>query len=377
MLIRPLRPAHRVGFRRGERAQAGRAIRGVAGTLLLLLLVTAPAASAAASARDAAKIVFATRGDLWLYTPTTGESRRLTADGPERSESAPTVVAANTIAFVRSGNLMRMDLSSRKIRLVVRGLVLAYAWDIQNDRLAVLAQPSGVGGHLLYLYRPRRQERVLLRRFVLATTRPGDGSGRPPDSERSLAWSTSGALLLVDTDLASREKPIHVLDVQGRDLIPPLVGTHAGWVGDSFYYRALATARWYLTSARSRATSRLAIRQGRMHPSLSPNGRFLALDNGRSWIPGRARRGCTCTVFVYDFRRRLERRLRAGLVAPLWLSSRTLAATDVRGCSGSECGTDVLMWVPVGSGSFVGMDGNAVTIRGLSTLDAAVSPQSR
>ncbi len=377
MLIPLLRPAHRVGLRRGGRAQAGRAIRGVAGTVLLLLLVSAPATSGAALARDAAKIVLAARGDLWLYTLTTGKSRRLTADGPEQSESAPEFVGANSVSFVRDGNLVQMDLSSRKIRLVARGPVLAYDWDTPSDRLAILVQPRGVGGHVLYLYRPRRQERVLLRRFRLAPTRPGDGSGRPPDSERSLAWSGSGALLLVDTDLASRERPIHVLDVKGRDLIRPLVGTHAGWVAGSIYYRALGTARWYLTSPRSGMTSRLAIRQGRMHPSLSPNERFLALDNGRSWSPGRVRRGCTCTVFIYDFRRGLERRLRPGLAVPLWLSSRTLAATDVRGCSGSECGTDVPMWVPVDSGSFVGLDGNAVNIRGLSTLDAAVLPRSR
>ena len=369
MLILLLRCAHRVGLRRGGWAHAGRAICCVAGAVLLLLLASA---SATASSRDATKIVFAARGDLWLYTPTTGKSRRLTADGPEQPDSAPAFVGANTVSFVRNGRLVQMDLSSRKIRFVARGPVLAFAWDTRSDRLAVLVQPNGVGKHVLYLYRPRRQERVLLRRFPLAPDRPGDGSGRPPNNERTLAWSVSGALLLVDTDLAGRDRPIHVLDVRGRDLIPPLVGTHAGWVGRSIYYRALTTARWYLRGIRSGTTSRLAIRQGRMHPSLSLDGRFLALDDGRPWIPGRVRRGCTCTVFVYDFRRRLERRLRSGLVAPVWLSFRTLAATNVRGCSGSECGIDVPMWVPIGSGSFLGLGGDVITLRGLSTLDAGV-----
>lgn len=377
MLISLLRLAHRVGFRRGGRARAGRGVRCVACAALLLLLASAPSASAAAAAPDAKRIVFAARGDLWLYTQATGTLRRLTADGPEQSDSAPAFVGANAVAFVRDGDLMRMELSSRKARLVARGPVLAYAWDTPSDRLAMLVQPRGVGGHVLYLYRPRRQERVLLRRFSVAPTGSGDGDVRPPDNERSLAWSASGVLLLVDTDLARRERPIHVLDVRGRDLIPPLVGTHAGWVGGSIYYRALASARWYLRSLRGRETSRLAIRQGRMNPSLSPDRRFLALDDGRAWIPGRARRGCTCTVFVYDFRRRLERRLRRGLVAPVWLSSRTIAATDVRGCSGSECGIDALMWVPVGSGSLVGLDGDATTVRGLATLDAAVDLSRR
>lgn len=361
-------------FRGGGWGPTGGAIRCAAVTALLLLLASAPAASTGVPSRGAAKIAFPARGDLWLYTPTTGKSRRLTTDGPAHSESDPEFVGANAVAFVHNGNLVRMDLPSRKIALVVRGPVLAYAWDTRSDRLAVLVQPNGVGGHVLYLYRPRRNERVLLRRFALAPGGAGDGSGRPLYDERSLAWSPSrGALLLVDNDLADREKPIHVLDARGRDLIPPLVGTYAGWVGGSIYYRALATARWYLTSLRGRPTARLAIRQGRMHPSLSPDGRFLALDDGRSWIAGSARRGCTCTVFVYDFRRRVERRLRGGLVAPVWLSSRTLAATNVRGCSGSECGIDVPMWVSVGSGSFLGLDGDVTRLRGLSTLDAGVA----
>lgn len=264
-----------------------------------------------------------------------------------------------------------MSRTTRKIETIVSGPVLAYAWDYQRDRLAVLTQRNGVGDHLLYIYRPLQGARRLARRFTVSRTQAGDGGTSDPDAEQSLYWSSSGTLLLVDTELAARVKPIHVLDTRGRDLISPRVGTHAGWLGNSIYYRTLSKTLWRLTNARDGRTATLPIRHGRMHPSLSPDGRLLAMDNGHVWIPRNPRRGCTCTVFVYDFRRRIEYPLRRGFVAPIWLSSSTLAATEARSCSGSGCGIDLPMWIATDASATIGLNGTVNRVQGLSTLDAA------
>jgi hypothetical protein len=369
VLIRNLRSPRRSVLRSGGRAQAWAAILLLGGTAT----ATMPswAAVDAAPRLGSARIVFATRGDIWLYGPGRGPARRVTKDGSAHLDSSPRFVGAGEIAFVRDGNLVRLDLRSRRIRIVVRRLVLAYAWDVRGDRVAVLVQPNGVGGHRLSLVRPPSDKPVVLRRFAVAN-RGGEGSTRPVDGERSLVWSR-GRLLLVDTDLPRRAGFVHVLGVRGADLIRPRVGTHAGWRGGSIYYRDLSAPAWHLVELGRGTTSELAIHRGRMHPALSPDHRLLALDDGRAWSPGRPRRGCTCTIYVYDFRRRVERRVRAGLVAPAWISAGTLAATRVHGCSGQQCGMDVPMWVRERAGSFLGLDGGVRRAPGLSTLDAAVS----
>jgi hypothetical protein len=335
------------------------------------VLVAGITATPVVSSPESAAIAFGARGDIWFQGSALAKPSRLTTDGREHPYTDPSFLGVSTIAFIRDGDLVRMPVGTRRVETVARGPVLAYAWNQQRNRLAVVVQPNGVGDHLLYLYRPPSRARTLIRRFAISTARRGDGNTAGPDAERSLAWSPTGSLLIVDTDIASRERPIHVLDLRGRDLIKPLVGTHGRWFRDSVIYRSLTLTRWKLTNVNDGTTSTLPIHHGRMHPALSPDGLLLAFDNGQAWIPGRTRHGCTCSIFVYDFQRQFERRVRAGVVAPLWLSPRTLAATEVRACSGGDCGVDVPMWVPAGSGLLVGLNGSSTKARGLSTLDAA------
>lgn len=317
---------------------------------------------------------FVHSNSLWLYSLEERRANRLAAGGREAIISRPQFVTRRSIAFVRDGRLVEMDLRSRRTRLVLRGPVLAYDWLAREGLVAALLQPGGTGAHVLLIYDVRRHRRSIVRRFPYLRPR-GEGAGNPPETVQSLEWSASGRqLLLVDTTLAARSKTMHVFARSGRKLIAPRAATSAGWLtGSTIYFRDLAVTRWHRLDVRTSMVSQLAVR-GRSHAVASPDGRYLALDDSRPWRPGRRRAGCTCTTFLYDVARNSSRPLGRHFVAPIWISNDQLAATAVRACRGSECGVDAPMWVSLGRASLLSVDGQVTETNGFrSTLDAAVS----
>jgi hypothetical protein len=337
---------------------------------------TPPQQSSAArrgvTARDGS-VVYAHRNDLWLFDRASGAVRRLTANGDERIERRPRFATPATVTFLADGDLYELGLGGGRAVKLLDGPILAYTLGPGRATLAYLGQPGGVGRHRLFLYDRRTRGRTPLRRLPGPRPRRGDGSGPALDDEIELAWSPEGGkLLVVDTALAPGPT-VYVLRRDGR-VLARRTGTHAGWAGSSaIYYRSRRGPRWSLLTLRGGATRTLAVRRGRMHPVRSPDGRLLALDDGRAWRAGTPRRGCTCTVHVYDFAAGVERALHRGAVAPLWLSPSALAATRVRPCRGSECGIDAPMWVSRGTSVRIGVDdGRTTSIRLASTLDANV-----
>lgn len=322
-------------------------------------------------------VVFADKSDLWLWEATKDRTRRLTRNGPELAESQPRFISSGTVAFIADGALYTLGLATGTRRLVVpTRTILAYSWSPDRGTFAYVAQPGGVGPHALYLYRPDQERATVVRRF----SRPkrasrSEGSDRNVDAEISVAWSASGTrILLVDTDLGPTAPTLYVFDSDGRERRRMRSVTHAGWIGETrVYYRTLQGGVWSTLDLRRGTRLRLKIALGRMHPALSPNRRFLALDSGRPWQPGSTRRRCACTLSVYDLVAGVERRLGTGLVAPLWLSRRSLAATEVRACNGAECGVDVPMWIArTGSARVAAGTGERARISLRSTLDADV-----
>lgn len=325
---------------------------------------------------DGTLVVFADESDLWLWSATDDRTRRLTRNGPEPIESRPRFRSRRAVSYIADGSLYTLDLTTATRRLVVPvRTVIAFAWSPDRDTLAYVLQAGGVGPHALYFFRPREKRTRLVRRFSRPDPPLAHGTGRRIDGEVSLAWSPAGArILLVDTDLGPTEPTVYVFGANGRELERVPAATHAGWIGeDRFYARTLRGAVWSAFDLRRGTRSRLQIALGRMHPALSPDRRLLALDSGRPWRPNTTRRGCACRVSAFDFVTGRERRLGTGLVAPLWLSRRSLAATEVRACNGAECGVDVPMWIArTGSARVAAGTGERARISLRSTLDADV-----
>ena len=324
-----------------------------------------------------ALVVFADENDLWLWDATDDRTRRLTRNGPEPDERQPRFRSRGAVSYIADGSLYTLNLATGKRRLVVPvRTILAFAWSPDRETLAYVLQAGGVAPHALYLFRPGEKRTRLVKRF----SRPGPpglahGTGRPVDSEVSLEWSPAGTrLLLVDTDLGPTEPTITVFGAGGRELERVPAATHAGWIGENrFYARTLRGAVWSVFDLRGSTRSRLKIALGRMHPTLSPDRRLLAFDSGRPWRPGTRRRGCACTLSMFDLVTGRERRLGTGFVAPLWLARRSLAATEARDCSGGECGVDVPMWVARRRSTLFASDTGERTKTSLrSTLDGDV-----
>src|SRR5207249_8324132 len=135
--------------------------------------------------------------------------------------------------------------------------------------------------------------------------------------------------------------------------------TFARWSLDStrVIYRSVNSSEWFSYERVSGRATRLGVRHGRLNPSISPDGKMIALDDGRAWRPGTTREGCTCTVYVYDFATGREQQVATNLVAPIWLSPRMLIASEVTPCRGDGCGSDRPMWDPTGDAQVVALDG--------------------
>lgn len=361
--------------------------RALLASLLLVLVGAAGGCTSGESAERAppgraaahgTRVVFADRNDLWLWEATDGRTRRLTWNALEPAESQPRFSSPGRVTYIADGSLYTLALATGRRRLVVpTRAVLAFAWSPGRDTLAYVVQAGGVGPHALYFFRPGEKRTSLVRRFLGPAPPAGesDGGVLPVDRELSLEWSAAGTrILLVDTDLGPTEPTVYVFGADGRERERLRAATHAGWIGeDRFYSRTLRGGVWSISDLRRRTRSRLKIALGRMHPALSPDRRLLAFDSGRPWRPGTRRRGCACTLSLFDLVTGRERRLGTGFVAPLWLARRSLAATEARACSGAECGVGVPMWVARKRSARLGADtGERTQISLRSTLDADV-----
>jgi dipeptidyl aminopeptidase/acylaminoacyl peptidase len=291
-----------------------------------------------AAAASSGRVVWAEKGDVWLYEAETGERRRLTTDGVERHDFKPRFRARGRVTYLTSSEEFGPDPTLVEINLVngkrhalqrLPGHIRAYDWSPDGKALAYYRAPSDDGVTELHITGngPDR-----LRRFV-----PVLGRGGFIDyDETRLEWSPDGRRLLVqDTALdTSQDETLYILNADGTNAAAPRLGTWARWSADGRTVYCLCTTtpvqadcRWQAIDVTRDVGKPLAIAAG-ARPALSPDGRLLALDDSAD----------TPSVHVLDLHAPGSglRFVARGAIAPVWLTPSGLAFTNTRPCPHSE-----------------------------------------
>ena len=320
-----------------------------------------PAASAAvvSSEQWSGRVVWAEKGDVWLYEQDTGERRPLTTDGFLRHDSKPQFRDGARVTYLTSNRefgpdptLVEFDLASGRSRALqtLPGRVRAYDWSPDGTTLASYAARSDDGATELHITGsgPPR-----VRRFVPILGRGGFINY----DETRIDWSPDGRYLLAqDTALdTSQDETLSILDASGDSARPARLGTWARWSADGRTVYCLCGTTlshsdwvWQAIDLGSGVSTPLPIPAG-ARPSLSPNGHFLAFDDGED----------TPSVYVLDLRTHgiVPRFLAGAAIAPVWLGRSQLAVTDTQPCPDTEdeciAGGHGSMFAPAGTASAI------------------------
>ncbi|MEW6476494.1 MAG: hypothetical protein AB1679_29900 [Actinomycetota bacterium] len=337
---------------------------------------TLATASTSGSGAHAGRVVWAEKGDVWLYDADTGRRRALTTDGDTRHDFEPRFRDPSHVTYLsaeRPGGqdpaLVSLDLAGgeRRVLRQLTGWVGRYAWSPDGKTFAyyhVATEGGATELHIVGDGPPR------MRRFEPIRGRGGFVNY----DETRLEWSPDGRrLLLVDTALdtavgPSAEQILHVLNADGSDAVPPGLGTWARWSADSGTIYCLCSTdpeglkwRWEAVDIALGTRTPLPISAG-ARPAVSPDGRFLAFDDGDD----------TPSVHVLDLgeptgrrqptagpgpRRDRPRFLARAALAPIWLTPTRLAVTDTRPCPHTEdqclAGGHGALFEPAGTASAI------------------------
>lgn len=342
-----------------------------------------PTPTAAPSVTFAAsRIVYANRfwddvpktqqDDLWLYDVGANTVRRLTSDAGSTLEFDPRFRQPDTVTFIadpqRSGaTIVDLDLSTGKRTQIVRDAspIISFSWKPGGTALAYLTDPGR-----LVIFRLADRKTLTV---PLPPPQEGYGRGGGDDDEVSVWWSPGAdAILVVNTArCCPADDPgstIYVVRLDGSLIVPAQRGTFARWSanGRTVFFRGLyeETAPWVALDVATGSLRTLPTVSGAMHPAVSPDGRYLAYDDGRP----------TPSVYVFDIAAGTERTIGPGL-GPLWLESELLAVTEARPCRDDEvCGDHAgPRWRGTGHVSAVSLpDGSGRALSLTSTIDADV-----
>jgi hypothetical protein len=318
---------------------------------------TAPAAS------DGGRVVWAEKGDVWLYDGATGKRSRITTDGAARHDSKPRFRNSSSVTYLTSSQeygpdptMFEFDLTTGTRQMVRRlpGHIRAYDWGADGKALAYYSATADDGTTELHITGnglPR------LRRFVPILGRGGFVNY----DETRIDWSPDGRhVLLVDTALdTSQDETLFVLNADGTDALAPRLGTWARWSADGqTVYCDCATSLtlddwlWKAIDISTGASTPLLIPSG-ARPSVSPDGRLLAYDDGKD----------TPSVYVLDPRKPgTPRFLARAAIAPVWLTPTRLAFANTRPCPAPEdeclAGGHGSMFQPAGTATEFNLSAN-------------------
>lgn len=333
-----------------------------------------------APVRLAERVVWAEKGDVWLYDGETGRRHRLTTDGVARHDSKPRFRGGGMVTYLTSAEefgpdpaMFEFDLATGKSEMVRRlpGSIRAYDWGPDGNVLAYYSVPAADAAPELHITGnglPR------LRRFTPILGRGGFVNY----DETRVEWSPDGRRLLMhDTALdTSQDETLYILDADGNDALAPRLGTWARWSSDgrTVYCHCATTLAandwlWTAVDVTSGTSTPLLIPSG-ARPSVSPGG-LLAYDDGQD----------TPSVYVLDPRkpgRRPQFLARAG-IAPIWLSPARLAFTNTRPCPDTEdeclAGGHGSMFEPAGTAAAFDLTTNRRTpLPPIPTQGADTSP---
>jgi Tol biopolymer transport system component len=305
-------------------------------------VISETSTTSAPAAAHSERVVWAEKGDIWLYDAKTDKRRALTTDGTGHHDFKPRFRDGSRVTYLTSHEefgpdptLVEFDLASGQRRMLQQlpGYIRAYDWNPDGVRLAYYNVLSDDGKTELHITGAGPAH---LRRFAAIEGRGGFINW----DETRIEWSPNGErLLLVDTALdtavgPSFEKTLYVLNADGTDAIAPGVGTWARWAADGRTIYCLCASlpsredcQWQAIDLANGVRTPLLIPSG-SRPSLAPDGRLLAYDDGED----------TPSVYVLDPHKpgSRPRFLARSAIAPVWLSPTRLAFTNTRPCPRSE-----------------------------------------
>jgi len=207
--------------------------------------------------------------------------------------------------------------------------VMAQDWSPHGARLAFLLRKGEVPETLLVLL-CMFDSRSATTSLVQVLESP-DGTGTGQREETNVTWSPLGTrILTLDT---AEARAIAIVDAAGYEKRETRSGTFARWLSDDeiFYQDRAPTdvvPDWTAVSLETGRTNTFALPAGNYRPALSPDGRWIAFDDGDGERPA---------IFLLDLKRGTTRQLIRGYVAPVWLGPEIIAASAAGPCLRASC----------------------------------------
>jgi len=360
--------------------------RHIAAAGLLVLIIEAcgpvdPRSSPASPPPPTATVVAPTRQSTDAPTPTAEPSlvtradcgRVLNATKPTTSSSQPLAVfsspkglsvydiVADSVAVVdgsASQRGLRPQFRTRRLVSFVRtreqpdpshtfGQDSLYELDLETgESVELLRLPNVVHGYawspdgtlLAYELRAETASEVLPISLCLFDTQSGEArllrslaywAGREANQrdEVSISWPQAAtSVLVVDT---IQQPSVHVVGLDGRELVQPREGSFGRWLSDDTVLvwddpqAAGNPGGWLTFSVSNVDTNPFALPATAHRPALSLDGQLIAFDDGDGAEP---------SVYVFDVQTGTSRRLGRRLLAPVWLGANLIAATAVGPC---------------------------------------------
>lgn len=264
--------------------------------------------------------------------------------GLDRTDSnpgrTPRFRAPSLVSFVRQrepaddghtfgqDSMYELDIERKQAEEMIRlpSRLLAFDWSPDGMELAYLIELGDQSDNRLCTLDIRSGAIRSIRSFSYTVGRGGDQW-----DEVSVAWAPTARRILV-LHTITEQPSIHVVDIDGRDVAPPQVGTFARWLGDDTVLflegspqATLRPWQWFSLSIVSGQKREAGLPDEGFRPALSPDGDLIAFDDGAE----------EPSIYVFDIATGTSRLLAHDHVAPVWLGQDLIAATAAGPCPSS------------------------------------------
>ncbi|MGH2784665.1 MAG: TolB family protein [Actinomycetota bacterium] len=238
-----------------------------------------------------------------------------------------------------------LNLGSGRTRELFRDVQLhTYDWSPDGTTLAYIGFTEGrIARAVVYIWSEGQSPRKI------ADLGPWHGNGHLDEHrEDQVAWSRDGERLLVGTGFAGGRPAVRVMDRTGRLVRPMVFGTLSRWLEDSVIYRDFDSSSdsresWHVMD--ENGVGDLSIEPGTVRPAVSPDGRYVVVDDA----------GGNARLIVYDAETGTQSVLARGYITAVWLSPGSLSVVKVEPCETAPhpdpCAGSPA-WRPIGSTRF-------------------------
>ena len=265
-----------------------------------------------------AAIAYSDQGSIWVYDKASNTSRLVLPESRQCGYYRPQFYNRRLIAFYNQTYVQLVDTVTGEIRALRTYMNKTdWAWDYainaKSGNIAVLV--SDTVANLKVVVSSMKTD--VLYRHKVGTICACDGV------PMNLEWSRDGTMLLVSAGAAPQ---VHVLDLQGREVIPSFDGSDAHWLGSthSFVFSSVrnGVSAWQRVDVGTGRRTTMFSSSGLSWPVPSPDGTRVAFTDQTD-----------PRVAVYDFTTRKLTVLRGSHAYPLWLGDDTIVFSGATRCN--------------------------------------------